>query len=233
MAQAAASIASEIGPKFEYVQEIGRGSFGVVVLARDATVPSRPLVAIKLLPRGRFVSDLCCVHARCLHQNQVVHDYFSYRTRTNAPIPSALLARFARNIVLLLQCNDCMEQQFKQAARLAAHHCSLVVSASQIKEYRVYVAREILHHGSLVHPFVIAVYSVFLTQNFVAVVMEYAAGGDMFSYLKNQGGCLHEQAARFFFQQLILGLQYVHGRVSFRVCMSSCIAQCRVSSCIS
>ena len=82
----------------------------------------------------------------------------------------------------------------------------------QVKDYRVYVAREILHHGSMMHPFVIGVYGVFLTARYITVAMEYAAGGDLFTYLKKIGP-LSERLACYFFQQLILGLQYIHGRV--------------------
>ena len=39
--------------------------------------------------------------------------------------------------------------------------------------------------------------------------MEFAAGGDMFQYVKARGG-LDEADARWFFQQLIIGLDYCH-----------------------
>ena len=39
--------------------------------------------------------------------------------------------------------------------------------------------------------------------------MEFAAGGDMFQYVKARGG-LDEGDARWFFQQLIIGLDYCH-----------------------
>ena len=44
---------------------------------------------------------------------------------------------------------------------------------------------------------------------YLAIVMEYAAGGDMFQYVKARGG-LDEADARWFFQQLIIGLDYCH-----------------------
>ena len=83
----------------------------------------------------------------------------------------------------------------------------------QVKDHRIYVAREILHQGSLMHPFVIKFYSVFLTAKHIAVSMEYAAGGDLFKYVRSQGNRIPEKLARYFFQQLIIGLQYVHRRV--------------------
>lgn len=42
--------------------------------------------------------------------------------------------------------------------------------------------------------------------------MEYAAGGDMFQYVKHRGG-LEEVEARWFFQQLIIGMDYCHKMV--------------------
>ena len=49
-------IVGEITPfGYEYIRIIGNGSFGLVVLARDLNLPSQPFVALKLLPRGRFV----------------------------------------------------------------------------------------------------------------------------------------------------------------------------------
>ena len=43
--------------------------------------------------------------------------------------------------------------------------------------------------------------------------MEFAAGGDMFQHVTNKRG-LSEDEARWFFQQLILGLDYCHKMVS-------------------
>lgn len=50
---------------------------------------------------------------------------------------------------------------------------------------------------------------VFLTKDYLAIAMEYAAGGDMFQYVKHRGG-LEEVEARWFFQQLIIGMDYCH-----------------------
>lgn len=42
--------------------------------------------------------------------------------------------------------------------------------------------------------------------------MEYAAGGDMFEYVVRKGG-LRESEARWFFQQLIVAVDYIHRMV--------------------
>lgn len=43
--------------------------------------------------------------------------------------------------------------------------------------------------------------------------MEYAPGGDMFQYVVKERG-LDETEARWFYQQLIFGLDYCHKKVS-------------------
>jgi serine/threonine-protein kinase SRK2 len=53
---------------------------------------------------------------------------------------------------------------------------------------------------------------VFLTQHYLAIAMEFAAGGDMFEHVVKKGG-LKESEARWFFQQLIVGVDYVHKMV--------------------
>ena len=48
-----------------------------------------------------------------------------------------------------------------------------------------------------------------MTEDYLAIVMEYAAGGDMFQLVTSKRG-LSENEARWFFQQLVLGLDYCH-----------------------
>ena len=52
----------------------------------------------------------------------------------------------------------------------------------------------------------------FLTTTHIAIVMEYASGGELFEFVKRSGR-LSEDAARFFFQQLISGVDYCHRQV--------------------
>ncbi|GIL46982.1 hypothetical protein Vafri_3829 [Volvox africanus] len=72
-----------------------------------------------------------------------------------------------------------------------------------------YVEREILNHRYLVHPHIVQFREVFLTPTHLCIVMEYAPGGDMFEYVVKKNG-LREEEARWFFQQLIVGLDYCH-----------------------
>ena len=74
--------------------------------------------------------------------------------------------------------------------------------------------REILNHRLCVaHPNIVQFREIFLTPQHLAIVMEFAAGGDMFEYvIKNKGSGpgegLKEDVARHFFQQLILALDF-------------------------
>eukprot|EP01024_Parvocaulis_polyphysoides_P027563 TRINITY_DN24967_c0_g1_i3.p1 TRINITY_DN24967_c0_g1~~TRINITY_DN24967_c0_g1_i3.p1 ORF type:complete len:160 (+),score=21.97 TRINITY_DN24967_c0_g1_i3:75-482(+) len=54
------------------------------------------------------------------------------------------------------------------------------------------VEREVVNHSHLRHPHIILYHEVFLTDHYLAIVMEYAEGGDMFSFLKKSGGKLAE-----------------------------------------
>ncbi|XP_039011863.1 serine/threonine-protein kinase SAPK1-like [Hibiscus syriacus] len=72
-----------------------------------------------------------------------------------------------------------------------------------------HVQREIMNHRSLKHPNIIRFKVVLLTPTHLAIVMEYAAGGDLFERICNAGR-FSEDEARFFFQQLISGVSYCH-----------------------
>eukprot|EP00850_Spirogloea_muscicola_P007124 SM000035S13104 [mRNA] locus=s35:402779:404908:+ [translate_table: standard] len=71
------------------------------------------------------------------------------------------------------------------------------------------VQREIVNHRSLRHPNIVRFKEVMLTPTHLAIVMEYAAGGELFDRIVNAGR-FSEDEARFFFQQLISGVSYCH-----------------------
>ena len=54
---------------------------------------------------------------------------------------------------------------------------------------RRYVLREILNHRSLRHPHVVQFYEVFVTADYLAIVMEFADQGDLFSFVQVGRGC--------------------------------------------
>ncbi|XP_020517638.1 serine/threonine-protein kinase SAPK2 isoform X3 [Amborella trichopoda] len=76
------------------------------------------------------------------------------------------------------------------------------------------VRREIMNHRSLRHPNIVRFKEVLLTPTHLAIVMEYAAGGELFARICNAGR-FSEDEARFFFQQLISGVSYCH---SMQIC---------------
>ncbi|KAI7743430.1 hypothetical protein M8C21_011281 [Ambrosia artemisiifolia] len=76
------------------------------------------------------------------------------------------------------------------------------------------VLREIINHRLLRHPNIIRFKEVLLTPTHLAIVMEYAAGGELFVKICSAGR-FSEDEARFFFQQLISGVSYCH---SMEIC---------------
>ncbi|EPS60016.1 hypothetical protein M569_14789 [Genlisea aurea] len=71
------------------------------------------------------------------------------------------------------------------------------------------VAREIINHRSLRHPNIIRFKELVLTPTHLAIVMEYAAGGELFERICNAGR-FSEDESRYFFQQLICGVSFCH-----------------------
>jgi hypothetical protein len=53
---------------------------------------------------------------------------------------------------------------------------------------------------------------VFLTDNYLVLVMEYAGGGDLFKHVSRNKG-LSEDDARWFFQQIMFAIEYCHKMV--------------------
>ncbi|XVE95268.1 hypothetical protein REPUB_Repub02eG0081700 [Reevesia pubescens] len=77
-----------------------------------------------------------------------------------------------------------------------------------------HVQREIMNHRSLKQPNIVRFKEVLLTPTHLAIVMEYAAGGELFECICNAGR-FSEDEARFFFQQLISGVSYCHSMARF------------------
>lgn len=70
--------------------------------------------------------------------------------------------------------------------------------------------REIINHRQLSgHPNIIRFREVFLTSTHLGIVMEYAAGGELFDRIV-KAGRFAEDEARYFFQQLISGVAWCH-----------------------
>ncbi|KAL5175604.1 Serine/threonine-protein kinase SAPK2 [Glycine soja] len=76
-----------------------------------------------------------------------------------------------------------------------------------------HVQREIINHRSLKHPNIIRFKELLLTPTHLAIVMEYASGGELFERICSAGR-FSEDEARYFFQQLISGVSYCHSMSS-------------------
>ncbi|KAL6979798.1 Serine/threonine-protein kinase sapk3 [Sarracenia purpurea var. burkii] len=85
----------------------------------------------------------------------------------------------------------------------------LAVKYIERKKIDENVQREIINHRSLRHPNIVRFKEVLLTPTHLAIVMEYAAGGELFAKICSAGR-FSEDEARFFFQQLISGVSYCH-----------------------
>jgi serine/threonine-protein kinase SRK2 len=73
-----------------------------------------------------------------------------------------------------------------------------------------HVAAELLAHRRCAgHPFITQLVEVFLTPRHLAIVLEYVAGGDLLELVDARGG-LPEDEARRLFQQLAVGMLYLH-----------------------
>ena len=72
-----------------------------------------------------------------------------------------------------------------------------------------YVEREIINQFKLKHPHIIKLEELFVTEDHLVLVLEYADKGDLFSYLRRRGR-LREDSARWFFQQIVLAIDFCH-----------------------
>jgi len=73
------------------------------------------------------------------------------------------------------------------------------------------VEREIMNMRMLRHPHIIRFKEILLTSTHLAIVMEYAEGGELFDHIV-AAGRFTEFQARYYFQQLIAGVEYCHQR---------------------
>eukprot|EP01024_Parvocaulis_polyphysoides_P028437 TRINITY_DN2572_c0_g1_i1.p1 TRINITY_DN2572_c0_g1~~TRINITY_DN2572_c0_g1_i1.p1 ORF type:complete len:481 (+),score=74.29 TRINITY_DN2572_c0_g1_i1:102-1544(+) len=87
-----------------------------------------------------------------------------------------------------------------------------------------YLKREVMNHRRLNHPHVVSMYKVLLSQKNLCMVMEFIDGEDLHSYVKRNGP-LNESTARWFFQQQVLGLDYIHrmGVVNRDIKLENCL----------
>jgi serine/threonine-protein kinase SRK2 len=72
-----------------------------------------------------------------------------------------------------------------------------------------FVEGEILNHSRLRHPHIISFREVFLSDRHINIAMDFASGGSLFQFMRRKRR-LNEPLARWFFQQLILAVDYCH-----------------------
>lgn len=71
------------------------------------------------------------------------------------------------------------------------------------------VYREIINHRMLKHPNIVQFRKVLVTDSHLGIVMEYASGGELFDRICDAGR-FSEKEARYYFQQLVCGVEYCH-----------------------
>jgi len=75
------------------------------------------------------------------------------------------------------------------------------------------IMKEVTNHCMLCHENIAKFREVILCGKYLAIVMEYADGGDLFQAVQeSKSQRMNEAMARYFFQQLIAGLSYVHAQ---------------------
>lgn len=80
----------------------------------------------------------------------------------------------------------------------------------------------LVNHSNLRHPHIIQVKEVFLSRGNLNIVLDYADSGSLLSYIRDKGP-LPESEARWFFQQVIFVLGYIHmkGLAHSDVCLEN------------
>lgn len=85
----------------------------------------------------------------------------------------------------------------------------LAMKVLKRRDVDTHEVNEIINHSLLRHPHVVQFREMFLTQDHVCILMEYANGGSLFDMVSKERK-LREPLARWFFQQLILAMDYCH-----------------------
>ena len=80
------------------------------------------------------------------------------------------------------------------------------------RKYNQYTEREVENHLQLIHPHIVRLYDLFLTPDYLALVLEYADQGDMYSFLVKHRR-LSEPGARWLVQQVAIALDFLHKAV--------------------
>jgi len=82
-------------------------------------------------------------------------------------------------------------------------------ASAKTPKQKVSVQREVRLMKLLDHPHIVGVIDVFETPDLYIVIMEHAAGGELFEYIQSKGH-VKDKEARKFFNQLISAMDYCH-----------------------
>jgi len=85
------------------------------------------------------------------------------------------------------------------------------IISKQNTKARKTLEREIALHQCLHHENIIELKRAVEDKNFVYMMMEYAAGGELFDKIAADYG-LEEDLAHFYYKQLVAGMEYLHSR---------------------
>ena len=73
--------------------------------------------------------------------------------------------------------------------------------------------REVSTLNKLNHPCIVKIHETFKTKNTCCLIMEYVDGGDLLNFVRGKAeGKLNEEDARWYFEQIVSVLDYLHQR---------------------
>ena len=84
---------------------------------------------------------------------------------------------------------------------------------THIPQISRFVEKEVINLRRLHHYHIIAFRRVFVTEQYLGIVTEFANMGNLHEYIRDLGRGLEEQEARWYFQQLTLAIDTCHRMV--------------------
>lgn len=101
---------------------------------------------------------------------------------------------------------------YKSADKLGGDTVALkVINLKTANQERA--IQEVRNHNKLQHPNVIRLRHVYQRNSFVYLVLDYADLGDLQQFLlEKRGGILPENMAKYFFIQILRGIEYMHSK---------------------
>lgn len=227
---------------FLQIRDLNSGTFGFVQLARDKQTGE--LIACKFIERGdkvRYMIISDSLSMITLRLSDVRHAVVVWSSGDQSCLGTDkqvlwLLSQVTKYVEREILNHRCLVHphivQFREVSATLLTHClrgltsvgldqCWTVLQLQCLSDTVTATHSLAHMqrpqqpGSACMSMLVCCCSsqVFLTPQHLGISMEFAPGGDMFEYVVKKNG-LREEEARWFFQQLIVGLDYCHRMVS-------------------